>query len=466
MDTKNISLLDKNLASEVIHQGLLQGADFVDIFVEESQNQSIEFESKKVSQIQSGIDFGVGIRIIYGKNSIYSYTNSTKKEDLLKLVQDMKKEEIKNSSSLPTPHKSFTPQSHSIAHYPLKKPSLKEQVSFLSKIDQDVRLKSEKIIQSSVTCALKEQYIEIFNSEGLHLQDFRPYSRLYLRAIAQDGIQRSRSHQNPGSRGGWGFFETLNTQELTDKVSRQALTMLQAKPCPAGTFPVVIAGGFGGVIFHEACGHPLETTSVEKKSSVFWDKMDSHIAHPAVNAVDDGTIDNAWGSLTYDDEGMPTQKTQLIKNGMLTGFLVDKMGEIRTGYKRTGSGRKESYKFSPASRMRNTYIEAGPHTLDELISSIDDGIYAADMGGGSVNPGTGEFNFAVLEAYRIKNGKLTDPIKGASLIGRGYEILKNISMVGKDLSLSAGMCGSVSGAVPVTVGQPSLKVDQILVGGQ
>ena len=229
--------------------------------------------------------------------------------------------------------------------------------------------------------------------------------------------------------------------------------------------PVVIGPGIGGVIFHEACGHLLETTSVAKKASVFHDKMGDLIANPVVSAVDDGIMAKEWGSINIDDEGMPAQRTQLIQDGRLVNFLADRIGAEQTGYDRTGSGRRQSYKFAPASRMRNTFIEPGSSELDDMIASIDRGIYASHMGGGSVQPGTGEFNFAVTEGYFIENGKVQYPIKAATLISTGPSVLKEISMVGKDFSLACGMCGSVSGSVPTTVGQPSLKVDDILIGG-
>jgi TldD protein len=230
--------------------------------------------------------------------------------------------------------------------------------------------------------------------------------------------------------------------------------------------PVVIDNGFGGVIFHEACGHLLETTSVEKKASVMWDKKGEMVAHEALSAVDDGTIDGEWGSLSIDDEGMPTEKTQLIKNGKLENFMCDRLGHIKTGHPRTGSGRRQSYKFAPASRMRNTFIEPGKHSLEELLASMGDGLYAKKMGGGSVNPGTGEFNFSVQEGYMVKGGKVEKAIKGATLIGQGADVLKKISMVGNNFALSTGMCGSVSGSIPANVGQAAIKVDEILVGGQ
>jgi TldD protein len=230
--------------------------------------------------------------------------------------------------------------------------------------------------------------------------------------------------------------------------------------------PVIIDNGFGGVIFHEACGHLLETTSVEKKASVFWDKLGEEIAHPSLTAIDDGTLSGEWGSLTMDDEGMPTQRTVLIKDGVLKNFISDRLGELKTGHKRTGSGRKQSYKFAPASRMRNTFIQNGSSHNDDIFSSVAHGLYAKKMGGGSVDPSTGQFNFSVQEGYFIKDGKITTPVKGATLIGTGPEVLRKISMVGQDLKLMAGMCGSVSGSIPTTVGQPLIKVDEILVGGE
>ena len=243
------------------------------------------------------------------------------------------------------------------------------------------------------------------------------------------------------------------------------MVKLFAEACPSGEMPVIIGNGFGGVIFHEACGHLLETTSVAKKASVFHDKMGEMIANSVVSAVDDGTMTNQWGSINIDDEGMETQRTQLIKDGQLTSFMVDRMGGLKTGFARTGSGRRESYKFAPTSRMRNTFIEPGTSTLDDMLAGVERGIYAKKMGGGSVQPGTGEFNFAVQEAYLVENGKITKPLKSATLISTGPKVLKEISMIGNDFALAAGMCGSVSGSVPTTVGQAALKVDNILVGG-
>lgn len=227
-----------------------------------------------------------------------------------------------------------------------------------------------------------------------------------------------------------------------------------------------MGNGFGGVIFHEACGHPLETEAIRKKSSPFVDRLGERIAQPCLTAIDDGTIPDSWGSISVDDEGSAPQKTVLIENGILKSYLADRIGAEEVGVPKTGSARRESYMYAPVSRMRNTYIAAGKDSFDSMLSGIEYGLFAKKMGGGSVNPSTGEFNFSVEEGYVIRNGKIAEPVRGATLIGKGDEILPKISMVGSDLELAAGMCGAASGSVPVTVGQPSLKVDEILVGGR
>jgi TldD protein len=262
------------------------------------------------------------------------------------------------------------------------------------------------------------------------------------------------------------FFEGLDAGALARKTTDSAITLLGADFAPAGEFPVVIDSGFGGVIFHEACGHGLETTSVAQDASVFCGKMNQKVAESCVTAIDDGTIEGGWGSLKYDDEGNPTQKTTLIENGILKSYMVDQLGAKKTGLALTGSGRRQNYKFAPTSRMRNTFIAAGTSSLDELIRDVDYGIYAKDMGGGSVSPGTGDFNFAIQEAYLIKNGQIAGAIKGASLIGRGIETLGRITKVGSELKIASGMCGSVSGSIPAAVGQPPLLVSKMLVGGR
>lgn len=458
-------MLDKTVANDVIYEALSLGADFCDIFVEKTQIESLSMNSSKIKDIRTGVDFGLGIRLIFGEKALYGYTNSIKKDELINLTRVLA-EQYKKEKSIDRVIEFKSKHVHRIAAIKDINVLQKEKIAKLHEIDQKTRKQNALINQVNVGLLIKKQNIEIFDSEGLYMSDFRPYCRVMTTAIAKDGDEQATGSWAPGARGGYEFANTLNTDWIAEHVAKQALNVLKAKPCPAGTMPVVIDNGFGGVIFHEACGHSLETTSVEKKASEFWDKKGEKIANSALSAVDDGTIDNLWGSISMDDEGMETQKTQLIKDGVLTNFMCDRMGEIKTGHPRTGSARRESYKYAPASRMRNTFIEPGKYSLEELLESMGDGLYAKSMGGGSVNPGTGEFNFSVQEGYMVKNGKLTDAVKGATLIGKGGDIMQNISMVGNNLDFATGVCGSVSGGVPVTVGQPAIKVDEILVGGK
>lgn len=460
-------LLQKEIAHDVIAYAIGLGADFCELFIEKTSVQNIVYNSKKIKDISSGIDSGIGVRLIYGQMALYAFSNSTKKEDLLDMVKKLATQFTHKANPLaPTTFNFNKLQYKEVRSIPNTDALLPEKIEALKKLDLLTRAQSPLISQVSLNFLQKEQNVEIFNSEGLHATETRPYIRIYSSAVASDGTEQATGSTAPGRRGGFNFIETLNFDETAEIVAKQALTVLKAKPCPAGMMPVVIENGFGGVIFHEACGHLLETTSVERKSSILWDKKGELIAHPAVSAVDDGTNEDLWGSLSIDDEGMPTQKTQLIKDGVLENFISDKLGFMKTGHARTGSGRRQNYRFAPASRMRNTYIDKGTSTLDDMLQSMGDGLYCAAMGGGSVNPGTGEFNFSVNEGYLVKNGKIQNAIKGATLIGKGAEILKKISMVGNNLECMAGMCGSVSGSIPTTVGQPALKVDDILVGGQ
>ena len=295
----------------------------------------------------------------------------------------------------------------------------------------------------------------------------RECGRLALSSIATENGKIETRFDGPGDQGGWEFFtEKLNLDELANNHAKKLILMLGAKECPSGKFPVVIGNGWGGVIFHEACGHQLEATSVAKGLSVFSGKKGTQIANPIVSAYDDGSLPNEWGSNSLDDEGHIPQKNELIKDGILTGYLIDDFNGRRMGEKGNGASRRQSYKFEPTSRMSNTYIAPGTSTPEEIIKSTKLALYAVSFNGGSVDPSTGDFNFGCSEAYIIKDGKILCPVRGATLVGNAKEILKHIDMVGNDLAFGQGMCGSVSGSIPVNVGQPTIRVDEIMVGGR
>ncbi len=459
-------MLNPQSAQSVIDHGISLGADFAELFVEQSQSNIISTLSNQVQSVESGIDFGIGIRLVYGSKVLYGYTNKPEADELKRIMSELAAKDLRAPGISST---SFDYRQIEDLHSAQRTLSIdsevESKVAFLMAADAAARAEGNMISQTRGTCRQKQQNIELFNSEGLHTADTRNYIRTGLTSIASDGSDQATGSWSDGGLLGWELQDDISAEKTGSEASRQALVNLGAMPCPSGRMPVIIGNGFGGVIFHEACGHLLETTSVAKKASVFHDQMGQMIANPRVNAVDDGLLLKQWGSINIDDEGLDTQRTQLIKDGQLTSFLVDRIGAEQTGFSATGSGRRESYKFAPASRMRNTFIEPGDAELDDMIASIDKGIYASHMGGGSVQPGTGEFNFAVTEGYYIEHGKIKYPVKAATLISTGPAVLKEISMVGKDFSLACGMCGSVSGSVPTSVGQATLKVDDILVGG-
>jgi len=459
-------MLNSQTAESVIDHALSLGADFAELFIEKNETNVVSTLSAEVQSVESGINFGIGLRLVYGNKVLYGYTNKTDRDELFRIASVLAAKDLRDPVSST---KSFSFNQMKDFH-PAQKilsanAEIDSKVAYLMSADCAARAAGEKISQTRGSCMQREQRVEIYNSDGLHTNDRRHYIRANLTAIASDGGEQATGSWNEGGLLGWEIESSINPQQMGEAAARQALVNITAKPCPSGRMPVIIGNGFGGVIFHEACGHLLETTSVAKKASVFHDQMGEMIASSIVNAVDDGTMTNEWGSINIDDEGMATQRTQLIKDGQLTNFLVDRIGAQQTGFARSGSGRRESYKFAPASRMRNTFIEPGDAKLDDMIASIDKGIYASHMGGGSVQPGTGEFNFAVTEGYYIENGKIQYPVKAATLISTGPKVLKEISMIGQDFSLACGMCGSISGSVPTTVGQATLKVDDILVGG-
>ncbi|MBL4682338.1 MAG: TldD/PmbA family protein [Pseudomonadales bacterium] len=459
-------MLNTSTADSVIDHALSLGADFAEIYIEKNESNVVSTLSTEVKSVESGINFGIGLRLVYGTKVLYGYTNKIELDELRRIVSELAAKDLRDPVSSAA---NFDFSEVKDIHHAEKILSIDSEVEskikYLLSADRVARAAGNQISQTRGTCMQREQCIEIFNSEGLHTGDTRNYIRAVMTAIASDGGEQATGSWNDGGLMGWEILDGISAEKTGEEAARQALVNLGAKPCPSGRMPVIIGSGFGGVIFHEACGHLLETTSVAKKASVFHDQMGEMIANPIVNAVDDGTMTKEWGSINIDDEGMSTQRTQLIKDGKLVSFLVDKIGAEQTGFARTGSGRRESYKYAPASRMRNTFIEPGKDNLDDMVASIDKGIFASHMGGGSVQPGTGEFNFAVTEGYYIENGKIQHPVKAATLISTGPAVLKEISMVGSDFALACGMCGSVSGAVPTSVGQATLKVDDILVGG-
>ncbi len=459
----------KETLHAALDAALATGGDFAEIFWEDSRTHSLQLLGRQVETVNSNRGHGAGVRVFDGLNAVYAYTNDTDREGLLRCAaQAASAVKTQKERPLRVPMLSAPVLPPPLAI--LRRPSdtgTARKVAFLRAADAAARAAGTEIAQ--VNCSLydQEQDVVIANSEGLYVEDTRTRTRMSCLAVAGDGQVKQQGHEAPGATTGYELYETrVDPEAVGREAARTALLMFHAPECPAGVMPVVIDNGFGGVIFHEACGHSLEATSVAFGMSVFCGKLGQKIAADCVTAVDDGTLPYEWGSLRVDDEGTPTSRLTLIENGVLKNYMIDRLGGLRMGMKPTGSGRRESYAYAPTSRMRNTFIAAGSDDEDEMIATMGDGLYAKKLGGGSVDPATGNFNFAVLEGYLIKGGRIASPVRGASLIGKGADVLLQIDRVGRDIKMSQGLCGSVSGSVPVNVGQPMIRVKRMTVGGR
>ena len=459
-------MLEKHIVEKIIDIALSTGGDFAEVFVEKKNSTNLFMIDGKIESSISGRDFGVGIRIFKGVFSVYGYTNDVTEENLIETTKKIAKS-IEGTKEDITINliKQDIENINKIKIFPesIKK---SEKIDLMRIASHSAKNYDPLISQTRVSLGDVKQNILVANSEGLWVTDERVRGRISIESIATDGNDMQTGRVSPGASAGFEFFKSLDIENEAREASRIAKTMLFANYSPSGKFPVVINNKFGGVIFHEACGHGLEASSVAKGNSIFAGKVGELIASPLVSAVDDGTIPNEWGSLTIDDEGHKTQRNLLIENGVLKGYLVDKLNGRRMGMESTGSGRRESYKYAPTSRMTNTFILNGDSSFEEIIKNTEYGIFAKNMGGGSVNPTTGDFNFAVMEGYIIRNGEIKEPVRGATLIGNGGEVLKKIDMVGNNLGYGQGMCGSSSGSIPTNVGQPVLRVSEITVGGR
>ena len=461
-------MLSKKLAAEVINVASSTGADFVEVFAENTFSSFIEVENGKVEETHNSNISGVGLRLLKGTQSVYGSTGDLSRKSLLELarelsasfegekqIEDVKVFKLKHFKNV---NKPFTPITS------IQKEKI---VKLLKETNKVVATYDPRIVRTTTSISMKTNENEIFNSKGLMFKNYREYERVALSSVASENGKMETRFDGPGSQGGWEYLtNTLDLQGLAKMHAEKLIMMLQAKEAPAGKFPVIIGNGWGGVIFHEACGHQLEASSVAKGLSVFSGKQGTKIASDIVSAYDDPTIPNEWGSFNVDDEGNQPVKHELIKNGILTGYLIDDFNGRRMNEPGNGASRRQNYKFEPTSRMSNTYIAPGKSTPEEIIANTKLALYAVSFDGGSVNPATGEFNFGCSEAYIVKDGKITEPVRGATLVGNARDILMHIDMVGNDLDLGQGMCGAASGSIPVNVGQPTIRVDEIVVGGR
>lgn len=454
--------MEKKQIEGILNSLLDTGADFAEVFLEDKKQKDFRYIDSRLEKYNINSAGGIGLRIAK-KNDVYYASLSTYDLDEINKTVDKLKNNIKDNIIY-----------HNVKLDPLKvysqnaeeNHSDEDLKNLFQEIDKKIRAKDARVSQVTITYQNILQDVIIANHQGRYVKENRVKSRIFIYAYFQDKDLRSNAYYSKGMSLGNDFLFDLDYDKIIDDIIQMGIDKLYAKPCKGGVMPVIIESGFGGVVFHEACGHALEATSVANGLSVLSSDLNKKIASSKVTLIDDGTIADEWGSTLIDDEGKETQKNILIENGILKGYLIDEINTRKMNMPATGSSRRENYTYAPTSRMNNTYLAPGNDTLNDMFKSIKLGLYAKALGGGCVNPTTGDFNFACNVAYMIRDGKIAECVTSASLIGNTKEILANVEMVSDNLELGQGVCGSISGNVPINVGEPTIKISAILVGGE
>lgn len=465
------SLIDQfDVSSDTVQKIIstsLAHADDGELFLEYRENESLTFDNGRLKTGAFNQDCGFGLRAVAGEATGYAHAGELSSA-ALKRAADAASAVTRGYSGT----YSAAPQGTNRKLYaeinPLGTPSFEEKVALLQKIDAYLRNKNDKVRQVSVSLVGSMQRVEILRANGHFVKDTRPLVRLSISVVAANGDRLENGFYGSGGRTEFEHFISQGEWQLAaDEALRQALVNLEAEPAPAGTFDIVLANGWPGVMLHEAVGHGLEGDFNRKKTSAFAGLLGEQVAAKGVTIIDDGSIPDRRGSLSVDDEGTPSARTVLIEDGKLVGYMQDRLNARLMGMQATGNGRRESYACAPMPRMTNTMMLGGEHTPEEIIASLKDGIYAVSFGGGQVDITSGKFVFECTEAYRVKDGKIGAPIKGATLIGNGPEAMKRISMIGNDPKLDNGIgtCGKGGQSVPVGVGQPHLRMNAMTLGG-
>jgi TldD protein len=443
---------------------LEKGADYGDLFFEKRYTFSASCEDNKVERVSSGLEVGVGIRYIKNQKTYFGFTN--------KLTIQSIEETIDNLASAAASEKEVTldlrekePRYEGIVEGTNFEISVDEKVEYLLKANETARSYGDRIKQVTVVLRDQIQEVTIVNTLGNIVEDVRPRVVFYVLVVASDGILLQTGYEPVGHLGDYSLFQKHPPEKVAKIAAERALKMLEAKPAPAGKFTVVISSKAGGTMIHEAVGHGLEADLANQGLSVYAGKIGEKVASELITVIDNGYMKGMYGSSGYDDEGTATRENVLIENGILKNFMYDTLEAMKAGEFSTGNGRRQSYMHVPIPRMTNTYIKPQDASPEDIIADTKSGILVVKMGGGQVNTVNGDFVFEVSEGYLIENGKVTEPIRGVSLIGNGPEVLKNIDAVGNDLGFSIGTCGKDGQGVPVTDGMPTIRIPEITVGG-
>ena len=450
---------------QILAEALKSGANFAEIFIEQKESTAISCEDGNIEKINTGIDYGMGIRVISGESTSYVHSNEVTLQNGLQMAQLAGQIAATQSGNTV---QEFQPaqaaQEPIIQQHPAQIP-FEKKVELVRTADKAARAYDSAITQVSLGYSDVVQHVQIANSRGVCTEDSRVYVRLACNSIAQkDGVIQT-GFASAGGNCGFELFDETSAEHLGVESAQRAVMLLSAEPCPTGIMPVVLSSEAGGTMVHEACGHGLEADLVYKGLSAYVGKIGQKVASEKITVIDDASIAGKYGSFTCDDEGTPAQRTVLIENGILKQYMTDLQTAERTNDVMTGNGRRESYREKPVVRMSNTYIAPGTDSVEDIIASVEYGLFVKHMGGGQVNTLNGDYVFDVSEGYLIENGKITTPVRGATLAGNGPESLRNVEMVGNDLGYAIGTCGKNGQRVPVADAQPTLKINGLTVGG-
>ncbi len=460
-------MLPEQSIQKIINTALRNGGDLAEVYLEDTDRLTLVLDDQKLETATRGSDIGGGVRVFYGQTAAYAYTDDLSEGALLAAAEAAAA--AARSTNQARVAVDLTRRIPSVTH-PIKRPfdqmSIAEKAALLRQIDQTGRATSSLISQLMTSYTQTSRRVWIYNSDGVWAEDERFMLELRASLVAKRGDALQTITTGLGGQTGLEMLDERDPLTAVKEAAETAVHMLDAKPAPAGEMTVVINNGWGGVLFHEACGHCMEADFITSGASAYAGMVGERVGPDFLTAIDDGTIPNRRGSLRFDDEGTPAQKVTLIENGILKEYMWDLTEARRLGRESTGNGRRQSFRHMPMPRMTNTYIDAGPHDPEEIIRSTKKGLFAKRLGGGQVEIGRGDYVFAVTEGYLIEDGRLTTPVRGATLVGNGPETLRQIDMIGSDLALDPGigMCGKGQSA-RVSVGQPTVRVPKLTVGG-
>ncbi|MGA0063871.1 MAG: TldD/PmbA family protein [Ilumatobacteraceae bacterium] len=460
-------LVAPDVLQRVLSAGRSDGADFVEIYVEDKRSTSAGLDDGRIEQVSSGRDRGAGIRVVSGDTTGYAHTADLSERGLIAAARAAAAAARGTSASSATVALG-QPVTHPVNDVKIRPSDVdtKNKVELLRRIDDAARSVHGSIVQVSAGYGDSFKRILVANSEGVFAVDEQVRTLVRVSVVAQGDGGMQTGYDSLGHTIGFEMFDDNDVEELARRAARQAVTKLRARPAPSGSMPVVIKNGSGGVLFHEACGHGLEADLVGKGASVYRGRTGELVASPLVTLIDDGTMTAEWGAIGIDDEGHPSQRNVLIQDGVLTDYMWDYLRSRKQGHAQSGNGRRQSYQHLPMVRMTNTFVLNGPHDPDEIVRDTKQGVFVAKLGGGQVDTASGDFVFGMTEAYLIENGEITEPLRDGNLIGNGPQVLRDIDLLGNDFAMgNPGTCGKDGQGVPVGDGQPTLRVRSMTVGG-